>query len=60
MKETLKNLKEGDILVKLSRNESDDTTIEHHSIIVIKIHKKVKCRYSKEDLYIFEIKHFSN
>jgi hypothetical protein len=62
MKEILKNLKEGDILVKLSRNESvfNDITIEHHSIIIIKIHKKVKCGYSKEDLYIFEIKHFSN
>lgn len=62
MKETLKNLKEGDILIKISENESvwGDSTIEHNVLIAIKILKKVKNGDEEEDFYIYEMKCFSN
>lgn len=62
MEEILKNLKEGDILVKISKNESvhGDSTIEYDSLIVIKILKRVRNSNEKEDYYINEMKCFSN
>lgn len=62
MKETLKNLKEGDILVKISKNESacGDSIIEHNSLIAIKILKRVRNSNEEEDFYIYEMRCFSN
>ena len=62
MKEILKNLKEGDILVKISENESvlSDSIIEHNSLITIKILKRVRNSNEKEDFYIYEMRCFSN
>lgn len=62
MKETLKNLKEGDILVKISKNESawGDSIIEHSSLIIIKILKRVRNSNEEEDFYIYRMKCFSN
>lgn len=62
MKEILKNLKEGDILVKISKNESvyGDSIIEYNSLIAIKILKRVRNSNKKEDFYIYEMKCFSN
>ena len=62
MKEILKNLKEGDILVKISENESvlSDSIIEHNSLIAIKILKRVGNSNEEEDFYIYEMQGFSN
>ena len=62
MKEILKNLKEGDILVKISENESvlSDSIIEHNSLIAIKILKRVRNSNEEEDFYIYEMQGFSN
>lgn len=62
MKEILKNLKEGDIFIKISENESawGDSTIEHNSLIAIKILKKVRNSNEKEDFFIYEMRCFSN
>lgn len=62
MKETLKNLKEGDIFIKISEGESEwgDSTIEHNSLTLIKILKRVRNSNEKEDFFIYEMKCFSN
>ena len=62
MEETLKNLKEGDILVKISKNEStlSNFIIEHNKITVIKILKRVRNSNEEEDFYIYEMRCFSN
>lgn len=62
MEETLKNLKEGDILVKISENESalSNSIIEHNSLTVIKILKRVRKGDEEEDFYIYEMRCFSN
>ena len=53
MKETLKNLKEGDIFIKISEGESEwgDSTIEHNSLTLIKILKRVRNSNEKEDFF---------
>jgi hypothetical protein len=62
MKKILENLKEGDIFIKISEGESEwsDSTIEHNSITIMKILKKVKKRDEKEDFFIYEMRCFSN
>ena len=62
MKEILKNLKEGNILVKISKNEStlSDFIIEHNSLTVIKILKRVRNSNKEKDFYIYEMRCFSN
>jgi hypothetical protein len=60
MEENLKNLREGDIFIKISENETtlSNSIIEHNSLTIIKILKKVK--NSNDDEYVYEMKCFSN
>ena len=63
MKETLKNLKEGDILVKISENKSvwgNDLIIKYNNLIITKILKRVRNSNEEEDFYIYEMRCFSN
>ena len=62
MEETLKNLKEGDIFIKISENESalSNSIIEHNSLTIIKILKRVRKGDEEEDFYIYEMRCFSN
>lgn len=67
MEEILKNLKEGDILVKISENKSvwgDDLFFKYNNLIVTKILKRVRNNNNnnnkEEDFYIYEMRCFSN
>ena len=62
MEETLKNLKEGDIFIKISENESalSNSIIEHNSLTIIKILKRVRNSNEEEDFLIYEMRCFSN
>ena len=57
MEEILKNLREGDIFIKISENEStlSNSIIEHNSLTVIKILKRVRNSNEEEDFYIYEM-----
>ena len=62
MEEILKNLREGDIFIKISENEStlSNSIIEHNSLTVIKILKRVRNSNEEENFYIYEMRCFSN